>query len=75
MSDQILRGRRCQCTSCGLYFNSNAAFDKHRVGRYSPNERTCLSVDAMGNLGMAKNSDGFWVSSTFDGASHWGGKQ
>lgn len=60
-----LRGRRCQCSSCDGLFNSEGAFNKHRVGRYSPNERACLNADAMVNLGMVKNSDGFWVTEAY----------
>jgi hypothetical protein len=57
-----LRGQHGQCAACREYFNSTYAFDKHRVGRYTPMERRCLSPDEMRAKGMVVNSTGFWVS-------------
>lgn len=57
-----LRGDRNRCTGCGLYFNSTAAFDKHRVGPYSK-DRRCLTTTEMLEKGMAQNTQGFWVGS------------
>ena len=31
------------CSACGRTFCSVTAFDAHRVGRYMPNERRCLT--------------------------------
>ncbi len=56
-----LSGSRCQCTVCGLYFNSDYAFQKHRVGLHMPGERRCLSPDEMLEKGMALVGS-FWVS-------------
>ena len=58
-----LSGQRNICPSCGLPFNSNAAFDKHRTGDYNkrPQERRCLTVAEMESIGMAI-SRGFWVT-------------
>lgn len=55
-----LSGDRNQCPTCALYFNSTAAFDKHRTGPFS--DRRCLTVDEMAAKGMAKNSAGYWVT-------------
>lgn len=35
---------RCSahCAACGLHFSSTAAFDKHRIGSFEPDERKCL---------------------------------
>jgi len=55
-----LVGNRNQCPGCSQYFNSNSAFEKHRVGEFSVNRR-CLSPDEMIKKGMALNSAGFWV--------------
>lgn len=55
-----LAGDRNQCPSCGEFFNSTLAFDKHRTGDYPA--RHCLSPDAMVAKGMAVSSAGFWVS-------------
>ena len=59
-----LRGDRNQCCGCGEYFNSTAAFDKHRTGDFSSvtNPRRCLSQPEMYAKGMARNRDGFWVT-------------
>jgi len=62
-----LRGDHCQCSGtpyagCGEYFNSTAAFDKHRTGAYLPNQRRCLSPDEMRIKGMAQTATGFWIT-------------
>jgi hypothetical protein len=55
-----LRGDHCQCPTCGEYFNSTYAFDKHRTGEYAA--RRCMSRDEMMAKGMAVSSTGFLVS-------------
>jgi hypothetical protein len=57
-----LSGDRCKCTTCGEYFNSTYAFDRHRTGQHGV-DRRCRSRDEMGALGMDKNAKGFWISS------------
>lgn len=67
-----LRGDRNQCPTCGLYFNSTAAFEKHRVGDFQrssekrPNRygtvRRCMATWEMLVRGMAVNAAGFWVT-------------
>jgi hypothetical protein len=57
-----LRGDRGQCAACREYFNSTYAFDKHRVGRYTPMERRCLNPSEMRAKGMVISSPGFWIS-------------
>jgi len=52
-----LTGNRCQCPACGEYFNSVAAFDKHRTGPAS--DRSCLDPES---LGMSRNAAGFWIT-------------
>lgn len=59
-----LSGQRNECPTCGLYFNSNVAFEKHREGTYTPNTRHCLTEDAMVAKGMHKRADGFWAGSS-----------
>ena len=67
-----LTGDRNQCLQCGEYFNSTAAFEKHRTGTfgessgdgtYLGSSRGCLKVSEMVSKGMAKNSSGWWVTS------------
>lgn len=58
-----LTGQRNQCPTCGDYFNSNHAFDKHRTGSYTPNKRRCLTADEMMWIDMFKGDDGFWRGS------------
>ena len=61
--DRKLRGRHCQCQGCFEYFNSFAAFEKHRVGTFMPDTRHCLTTDEMYELGMSLNSADFWITS------------
>ena len=56
-----LSGDRCLCRSCGCYFNSTAAFDKHRVGEHRVG-RFCRNEADMESLGMRKNKHGYWIS-------------
>ncbi len=57
-----LTGDRNQCQGCKTYFNSTAAFDKHRSGQHGV-DRRCLTEPEMLTKGMAKGSTGFWVGS------------
>lgn len=66
--------RRCQCADCDEFFNSLGAFDKHRTGDHATG-RFCMTAEQMEAAGMAKNSDGFWVSALLgDGSFAWGGR-
>ena len=56
---RVLRGNHCQCDKCGEYFNSVAAFDKHRTGEHG--DRKCRTTDEMLAAGMAM-SNGWWVT-------------
>ena len=57
-----LSGNRCQCTSCGEFFNSVSAFDRHRSGDcLDSGRRSCLSAVALIALGWSRNSAGFWI--------------
>jgi hypothetical protein len=71
--DAIMKisGDRNQCQGCKEFFNSSAAFDKHRTGAfgspmgdgtYMMHSRRCRTVAEMEAAGMAKNSSGFWVT-------------
>ena len=69
---------RCQCSGCGEYFNSDGAFDKHRVGQFNlpktdPNRRRCMSVPEMLAAGMALNADKWWITKPYDGPVHTSG--
>lgn len=57
-----LTGDRNQCQGCKLYFNSTAAFDKHRTGKHGV-DRRCMTQDEMRASGMDQRADGFWVGS------------
>lgn len=52
---------KCRCTVCGDYFNSAAAFDKHRDGPMGP-ERRCLSHEERRAKKMDVNNNGYWVT-------------
>ncbi len=56
-----LNGDHCQCAGCGQYFNSTAAFDKHRVGPY--HKRRCLLPNEMEAIGMAASKTNWWITS------------
>lgn len=60
---------RNQCASCGEYFNSVGAFDKHRTGHFGV-DRRCRTEDEMLAAGMCKNAAGYWVTAAFEGG-HW----
>jgi hypothetical protein len=52
---------RNQCPACGECFNSIAAFDRHRTGRFGV-ARRCLTPDEMRAQGMALSARGFWIT-------------
>lgn len=56
-----LTGQRNQCQGCKQYFNSNAAFDKHRTGQVGHGRR-CRTPEEMLAKGMSLNKDSFWVT-------------
>jgi hypothetical protein len=60
-----LTGSRNQCQSCKQCFNSNAAFDMHRVGGHGV-DRRCRTTDEMTAKGMLINHAGFWVTKAYD---------
>lgn len=68
-----LTGQRNQCPGCGLYFNSNVAFDKHRTGKHGV-DRRCRSEQEMIDKGMALNSAGFWISERYEVLHDYGAK-
>jgi len=67
MSEKPLRGDRNQCAACGNYFNSTAAFDKHRVGEFGK-DRGCMGWFEMAHIGMHYGADGFWRGSKMPAA-------
>lgn len=56
-----LTGNRCQCPTCGAYFNGLAGFDAHRIGPFDGTRR-CLTVAEMEARGWVRNDAGFWVT-------------
>ncbi len=65
-----LTGRMCECTACGQVFNSEAGFNKHRVGTHGI-DRHCLTPEEMVLAGMALNARMRWVGSPFpEGSVH-----
>lgn len=59
-----LTGNRCQCPTCGRYFNSLTGFDRHLVRDYGNNTRPvrCLSVRQMEAKGFSRNAAGWWIT-------------
>lgn len=68
-----LTGDRCKCSACGEYFNSTKAFDKHRRGKYMPNERRCLSKEEMEIKKMSLSEKGFWITDKMPSLPAWNG--
>ena len=62
MTERRLTGDHNQCRGCGQYFNSTSAFDKHRTGEHTNNQRRCLTPLEMTNRGMVVNARGFWIT-------------
>ena len=63
-----LTGDRNQCRGCKEYFNSSAAFDKHRTGQHGV-DRRCMTEAEMFGKGMELNAAGYWVGSRMDNAT------
>jgi hypothetical protein len=61
-----LTGSRCQCPTCGDYFNGLDAFDRHRIGNYAKpgqsNTRQCLTVAEMIAARFIRNAAGCWMT-------------
>jgi len=51
---------RNQCRGCGLYFNSNSVFEKHRTGTFGV-DRRCRTPEEMEARGYRLNKDGYWA--------------
>ena len=63
---RALSGDRNQCPECSEYFNSTAAFSKHRTGDYTRDAsarsmRRCRTPDEMRSFGMSISASGFWI--------------
>ncbi len=67
-STLTLRGQRNQCPGCGEMFNSNHAFEKHRVGDHVGNGRHCLTPREMLDKGMLQRGP-WWVGSAREHAA------
>ena len=65
---------RNTCPTCGLRFNSTAAFAKHRVGDFSKSEkpspygpvRRCMTIAEMEERGMSISSAGYWITAAYE---------
>lgn len=58
-----ITGNRAQCPTCRECFNSDSAFDRHRVGSYDDpkNRRRCLTTEQMVSKGFKTNAKGYWI--------------
>ena len=60
---------RNQCPACELLFDDVGHFDRHRTGSFGRNgRRRCLSADELAAVGLRRDIDGFWTSSTVETA-------
>ena len=68
-----LSGHRCKCSTvgggCGKFFNSDAAFVKHRTGTHGKSRR-CLDSVEMQEKGMAVSAAGYWVTALKESDHH-----
>lgn len=62
---RTLGASRNQCPGCDEYFNSNTAFEKHRIGRFGI-DRRCATPDEMRGMGMSLNSEDWWITEVYD---------
>lgn len=59
--ERKLTGQHNHCSACNCYFNSNVAFEKHRIGEFGV-DRRCASVEEMTAKGMKLNKAGWWIT-------------
>lgn len=59
---QDLWQRYGSLTGCHESFNSDSAFDKHRI--WDDEVRRCMTVTEMTAKGMSMNARNWWVTST-----------
>lgn len=59
-SDRLLpRGTdKCKCSTCGFYFGSTYAFDRHRKGGVG--SRTCMAERDLAISGWRQDANGHW---------------
>lgn len=55
------------CSACKETFSSVSSFDSHRVGKYEPMTRRCLTRDEMLAKNMVLNERGMWTTGAFTG--------
>lgn len=48
----------CQCSGCGFFFLSVAAFEKHRVGPAA--DRSCTTTPQLPDAGLLLDAHGYW---------------
>jgi len=69
MAHPKLTGRRCECTACGDLFNSESAFDRHRIGEFTyldgASSRRCLTETELLDAGWSRNGAGAWITRPF----------
>jgi len=51
-----------QCPTCFEVFNSTSGFDMHRIGKFMPNTRRCMTEPEMLAAGMALNAKNRWIT-------------
>lgn len=62
--EQTIGGKAEHCTasSCHETFGSTKADDAHRVGKFEPNERRCLSLGKLeDHPRLVRNGRGYWM--------------
>jgi hypothetical protein len=59
------------CTGCRRTFSSVSAFDLHRVGLFTHNQRHCFTLQEMSARGMARNDKDQWTLPPVEQGTPW----
>lgn len=58
----VLKGKRCECTSCGEIFSSISSFDKHRPAPKDGTKRVCIDPLDCGLEIRERGGNTYWTS-------------
>jgi hypothetical protein len=59
------------CIGCRQTFSSTSAFDLHRIGNFTRNQRRCLTPHEMSTRGMMRNDKGQWTLPLTEKVAPW----
>jgi hypothetical protein len=59
------------CSGCKRTFSSTSAFDLHRIGSFTQQQRRCLVPQEMSARGMMRNEKGQWTLPPTEEVAPW----